>query len=157
GSIAGFLFGAGKTWTAWLSARRPGDEIDLIGPLGQGFRRDKNARHLLLVANGLGVAPLVSLAEEGVAAGADVVMLIDAANSGGLYPTDRLPTEVEIVALTQDGSSGRKGTALDAFGELQPWADQIFLSGGHELVEGVRAHLKRNVSSQPAQVIVEER
>lgn len=156
-STAGFLFGMGKTWADWLSTRRPGDEIDLIGPLGHGFRRDKGARHLLLIANGLGVAPLVSLAEEGVASGANVVLIVDSATKDGLYPTKRLPAEVEIVALTSDGSSGRQGSALDAFAELQPWADQIFLSGGRDLIEGVRSTLKRAVSGQPVQAIIEER
>ncbi len=40
--------------TAWLTHLRPGEQIDMLGPLGQGFQVDPRSRHLLLVAGGLG-------------------------------------------------------------------------------------------------------
>jgi dihydroorotate dehydrogenase electron transfer subunit len=153
----GFLFGSGKTWTAWLAARRPGDAVDLIGPLGNGFRRDPAARHLLVAAEGLGIAPMVALAEEAVAAECAVTVVLDAPSASQLYPVERLPAEVEVVVLTHDGSSGRRGRAIDGIAELLGWADQTFIAGSSRLQDEVRATLKRQASRTPVQVIVEER
>ena len=51
--------------TRILAARKPGSSLDLMGPLGRGFDLDR-ARWLstaVLVAGGVGVAPLFQLAE----------------------------------------------------------------------------------------------
>ena len=52
--------------TAWLAVRQPGDLLDVFGPLGQGFTLQPRTRHLLLAAGGMGIAPLVAMAEEGL-------------------------------------------------------------------------------------------
>jgi dihydroorotate dehydrogenase electron transfer subunit len=153
----GFLFGTGKTWTNWLAGRRPGDGVDLIGPLGNGFRSDTAARRLLIVAEGLGIAPMVALAEEAVAAGREVTVVVDAPSAGALYPIERLPAAVEVVAFTHDGSTGRQGRASDGFAELLGWADQAFLAGSRRLLDEARALLARHHARTPVQVIVEER
>src|SRR3990170_2150624 len=92
--------------TAWLSQRQPGDRVFCWGPLGRGYSVRRTARNLLLVAGGIGVAPLVWLASEAVAAERNVVMLLGARTAGGVFPSHLLPAEVELVVTTDDGSLG---------------------------------------------------
>ena len=61
--------------TAWLTRLRPGDRLDMLGPLGQGFQVDPRSRHLLLVAGGLGIADVRLLADEAIRDGRQVVLL----------------------------------------------------------------------------------
>jgi dihydroorotate dehydrogenase electron transfer subunit len=53
--------------TELLSRKRPGDTADVIGPLGNGFSFTRSTvrspRSTILVAEGMGVAPLFALAE----------------------------------------------------------------------------------------------
>ncbi|WP_026487468.1 dihydroorotate dehydrogenase electron transfer subunit [Caldanaerobius polysaccharolyticus] len=49
--------------TRALSQLKPGDEIDVIGPLGRGFDVDKVKDKALVVGGGLGIAPMVYLAK----------------------------------------------------------------------------------------------
>ena len=56
----GFLIDPIGPGTRALCAARPGDEIDVLGPLGNGFRR---AAKPLLVGGGIGVAPFPYLSE----------------------------------------------------------------------------------------------
>ena len=53
--------------TELLSLKRPGEMLDIIGPLGNGFSVSKCTVHgpqsTVLIAGGVGVAPLVALAE----------------------------------------------------------------------------------------------
>ena len=64
--------------TAWLAARRPGDRVYCWGPLGAGYKVGRASNNLLLVAGGIGIAPLVWLAEGQVAQGRNVTLVIGA-------------------------------------------------------------------------------
>ena len=47
--------------TDWLARRDAGEYLDVMGPLGRGFRLDREGRYLL-VGGGIGVPPLLSCA-----------------------------------------------------------------------------------------------
>jgi dihydroorotate dehydrogenase electron transfer subunit len=53
--------------TNWLSKLIKDAELDIIGPLGNGFTIDDEAKSVLLVAGGIGIAPLKFLAETALA------------------------------------------------------------------------------------------
>ncbi len=95
--------------TDWMTRLRPGDPIDMLGPLGRPFEVDPRSRHLLLVAGGLGIAGVRFLADEAIRAGRQVVLLFGAAAARDVYPSSLLPDEVEYVVATDDGSLGRPG------------------------------------------------
>ncbi len=52
----------GKGTTA-LSQLKPGDRVDLLGPLGNGYHVAQGVTTAILVAGGIGVPPVVALAE----------------------------------------------------------------------------------------------
>jgi dihydroorotate dehydrogenase electron transfer subunit len=58
----GFLFEAVGPGTRALAGLEPGDELRLLGPLGNGFRLD--VERPLLVGGGIGIAPLPYLSGE---------------------------------------------------------------------------------------------
>ena len=47
--------------TTWLAQRKEGEQLDVLGPLGRGFRLDRQGRYLL-AGGGIGVPPLLSCA-----------------------------------------------------------------------------------------------
>lgn len=58
--ILGRIVGPG---TAWLAARRPGDTVNLLGPLGRPFSIHTGGEIPILVAGGVGLPPIRWLAE----------------------------------------------------------------------------------------------
>lgn len=74
--------------TALLSTWKPGDRINIIGPLGRGFRVPPDQRRIALVGGGMGVAPLFFLARELVTAGRPVVVF-QGARTGAELEIDR--------------------------------------------------------------------
>jgi dihydroorotate dehydrogenase electron transfer subunit len=50
--------------TLLLSRKHPGENIDVLGPLGQGFEIDFSAARSILVSGGIGVASMMFLAEK---------------------------------------------------------------------------------------------
>ncbi len=115
--------------TAWFTQLRPGDRIDMLGPLGRPFEVDPRSQHLLLVAGGLGIAGVRALADEAIRAGRQVTLLFGAASAREVYPSSLLPDEVEYVVATDDGSMGHHGFVTDLVPDYEGWADQAFACG----------------------------
>jgi dihydroorotate dehydrogenase electron transfer subunit len=115
--------------TQWLARMQPGQRSEMLGPLGRGFEVDPQARHLLLVAGGLGMAGVRSLADEALARGRHVVLLFGAASAAEVYPSSLLPDEVEYVVATDDGSFGHRGRVTELVPSFEAWAEQCFACG----------------------------
>ena len=115
--------------TEWMARTRPGELLEMLGPLGRSFDRDPRTRHVLLVAGGLGMAGVRSLADEALAAGCNVTLLFGAASAAQVYPSSLLPDEVEYVVATDDGSFGHKGFVTELVPQFEAWADQCFACG----------------------------
>jgi len=67
--------------TQALADRNPGETVDLLGPLGNGFTIGPSTEQALLVAGGIGVAPLLALAQELRLRGRQVTALVGALDS----------------------------------------------------------------------------
>jgi dihydroorotate dehydrogenase electron transfer subunit len=137
--------GAGR-----LVEARPGDEFAALGPLGSGYQLGGRVSRALLVAAGHGVAPLVGLAEQALARGVAVTLLLGAPTAAQLLPLAYLPDEAEVVVATDDGSRGHRGAVTDLVGGYLDWADALYA--------GLRETLRRARGPRrpmPAQVAVE--
>lgn len=129
-------FGRGS---AWLAERKPGEKLAVLGPLGNSFTLSPRAQRVLMVAGGVGVAPLVMLSDEVVAKSIDVVFVMGAANEGGLLAASELSEGIEYLAATDDGSRGHHGLATEVVADHVRWADQIFACGPEPMYRTLRA------------------
>ncbi len=150
-----FLFAVVGRGTEWLSCRQEGDKIDLLGPLGRGFSIEPGAKKLLLVAGGIGIAPLLFLAQRAGAQGYKVIILLGAQTAARLYPKDLLPPEIELLLTTEDGTAGRKGLATDFLPELAEGADQIFACGPTDMYRSMAS--QQILKQKPVQISLEAR
>lgn len=103
--------------TEIMSEMKEYDDIDLLGPVGNGYRIDTNIRTAVLVGGGIGVAPLLSLAERIISQCSKLKSLI--LLLGGKGRADVLCVEeferlgVEVRVATEDGSLGHRGLVVD--------------------------------------------
>lgn len=132
------LFNIVGKGTRWLSLRKKGDTLNIFGPLGNGFTIDPDARNLLIVAGGIGIAPLCFLAERAAAAGKKVTLLIGARSAGCLFPVSSpqslydggmLPSNICVITATDDGSEGCRGPVTGLVPAYAEGIDQIFACG----------------------------
>jgi dihydroorotate dehydrogenase electron transfer subunit len=144
--------GPGSTW---LTERRPGDTVDVVGPLGRPFPPAPPGARALLVGGGYGAAALVGLAARLRDAGHEVDAVAGAAGA------DRLCSVQELTGLasrmevtTDDGSSGRQGLVTLAVGDLLPDAGVVYACGPMPMLRAVaEAATARGI---PSYVAVEE-
>jgi dihydroorotate dehydrogenase electron transfer subunit len=142
--------------TAWLAAQPAGTVVRMYGPLGNGLRLPREPGNLLLVAGGVGVAPMVDAACEAVAAGHQVVAFMGARSARQLLPADEWPREVEYLVVTEDGSAGAKGFVTQHLGEYQRWASRIYACGPNAMFQALADVLRANGRRQRPEILAEE-
>lgn len=112
------LYEVAGVGTASLAGKKAGQDIDIIGPAGNGFGYYKGLKRLILVGGGIGVAPLLFAAQEGLRRKLETVMLIGARNRDCLLCVADFKTlGCAVETITDDGSSGREGYVTDLIEE----------------------------------------
>jgi len=130
--------------------------IDLVGPLGCGWRVPEGIAHALIVTGGLGAAPLGMLAEELAAAGVAVTVAMGAPSAERLVGRtlfESVARRVEVA--TDDGSSGEHGFVTGPVERLLAQAsfDQIYACGP-EVMQRIVAGMAAKAET-PCQVSLE--
>jgi len=133
--------------TGILAGKKPGDALDILGPLGKGYALGEGVRgrRACLVGGGRGIAPLYFLGRELQARQAVVTVLY-----GGRSESDiPLRKKFEAAGLglrcsTDDGSCGFAGLATDLLrGEIDRAApDALYVCGPDAMMKAV-AELSR--------------
>ncbi|MCF7875051.1 MAG: dihydroorotate dehydrogenase electron transfer subunit [Candidatus Omnitrophica bacterium] len=115
------LFKVRGRGTKALAQKRKNDRLDIIGPLGNGFKI-KKGENSILVGGGIGVAPLLFLAQKLVECSTFNVQRSTLENIILLGAKDRKEVVCEkefknlgfrIKVATEDGSKGQKGFVTD--------------------------------------------
>lgn len=151
---ADFLYLVHGKFTQALTGSRPGDELLVWGPLGNGFAAPPT-EHLLLVAGGIGQTALLAVARErlGLAAygegGREVgpatrVTFCWGARTSGLFACtdDFRKAGCDVHLATLDGSAGTQGTVIDLLdlrwaAGLDAAATRIACCGPEKMMEAV--------------------
>jgi len=109
--------------TKWLSMQKPGEELDILGPLGNGFTIPEGK--FIIVGGGIGTPPMLSVAQ---AANKKAVTILGFRDKSKII----LQKEFEevckkVIITTDDGSDGIKGFVT---GELE----KLLATGEYEAV-----------------------
>ena len=115
----------------------PGDRLDILGPLGNGFplERCPEGKKAFLIGGGIGVPPMVQLAKE-LGGEAQVV----AGYRDELFLTEELKKNGALYVATEDGSAGTKGNVLDCIRENALTADVIYACGPTPMLRAIKAY-----------------
>ena len=92
--------------TKWLSERRAGESINILGPLGNGFEYFEGKK-AVFVGGGIGVMPLLDIAKK--YAENSHVILGFRSKSNVILEDDYNHSGASIEIATDDGSYGRRG------------------------------------------------
>lgn len=159
--------------TAWMATRKPGDAVNILGPIGRPFRADARLRRAVLVGGGIGIPPLIWLARTLAERGVNVLAVY------GVRSAEMMPLRVDrsavvasaqdrptlcieefarhgvcSVVCTDDGSLGRRGFVTDALiahlAAAPPDADTCVFTCGPDVMMRAVADICRqqNVACQ---------
>lgn len=103
-----FLYKVTGEGTRALAGLRPGDTLNVLGPLGIGFTIRDDWQNLLLLARGVGLATLAPLAQEAQRLGRNLLAICSARHPDVLMSVDHFKAlGAEVVTVTDaEGTSG---------------------------------------------------
>jgi dihydroorotate dehydrogenase electron transfer subunit len=144
--------------TIWLSEQPKNSCLDILGPLGNGFTIQPRSNKLLLIAGGMGIAPLNFLAVTAQKKGCSVTLRQGAKTRLHICKDEHKPARVTFIAVTEDGSTGEKGLVIDGLSELLNQVDQIFACGPMLMYHDMASRRKAlKLEGKPVQVSLEAR
>ena len=147
--------------TEWLTSLKKENSLDILGPLGNGFNVAKtpsDTLSFLMIAGGIGIAPLRFLIEKVKPSCRQIILLQGAATANKLYPKELLPPEVSLTAATEDGTAGHKGLITDLIPAFATTADEIFACGPMPMFRYLAEHQKAlKLIDKPVSISLEMR
>jgi dihydroorotate dehydrogenase electron transfer subunit len=152
-----FLFKIAGAGTRALASLGVGDRLDMMGPLGVGFRLDPGLRHIVAVGRGAGLATLAPLAKAATANDTSVTAIFSARRaellvSAGLFESHG----AKVIAVTDsEGTSGPDNVERILRGLLAEGKCEAFFTCGSSRLLRVQQRLAREFGI-PGQVAMEQ-
>jgi len=162
------------TATRWMQSLREGDALSLLGPLGNEFSMDDSRNTAWLVAGGVGLPPMLFLAEALRNAGKNVIAFCGAqtrellalslnpdsppspnAHAASFSVREFASSGVPVILSTDDGTlgyAGRIGDAMVAFHQANPIDEGgliVYACGPEPMMRFVAEHcIARGISCE---------
>lgn len=124
---------AGKG-TEEFSVLHTGDQLEVVGPLGNGF--PTKSQKAFLIGGGIGIPPMLELAKT---LDCEKQIILGYRNDE-LFLADELKRQGEVYIATEDGSVGTEGNVLDAIRENALSADIIYACGPTPMLRALKEY-----------------
>lgn len=105
--------------TAQMSEMVPGDQLDILTGLGNGYDLTVSGDKPVLLGGGVGVPPMYNLAKKLMAQGKIVTVILGFNTKSEIFYEDEFKAlGCDVIVATADGSYGVKGFATTPLAEL---------------------------------------
>ena len=129
-----------NTGTEAFSKMQPGDKIEALGPLGNGFPLEEaEGKKVFLIGGGIGIPPMLETAKQLNAQKTAVLGYRDE-----LFLNEEFAKYADVYVATEDGSAGTKGNVLNAIQEKALEADVIFACGPTPMLRALKEYAAAN-------------
>lgn len=126
------------TGTKEFSGLKAGDDIKLLGTLGNGFPID--SKSTILIGGGIGIPPMLETAKQ--IEGERIIVL--GFRDSDTFLVDEIESYGKAYIATEDGSIGTKGNVLDAIRENNISAKRILACGPKPMLRAVKKYAVEN-------------
>lgn len=100
--------------TEIMSNLKAGDQVSLLGPLGNGIKFPKNIKRIAIVCRGIGVAPMLAIIDKAKEKGIDIYAYLSAATEDLLLVKKEIKRKAKSLYITTDDASlGIPGKVTD--------------------------------------------
>ena len=129
--------------TRRMAEMQPGELLNCVLPLGNGFTPAKSGEKVLLVGGGVGVAPLLYMGAEMQKAGIEPTFLLGARSAKNLLMLPLFKRYGRVFMTTEDGSEGEKGFVTNHSLLQQEHFDRISTCGPTPMMKAVARYARQ--------------
>lgn len=122
-----------------MSSLEIGTKLDVIVNLGNGFDTSLS-ENPLLIAGGIGIAPMVALAKEFNSKGIKPTLIYGAAKKEDIVLINELNKITNLIICTDDGSLGYKGNTVSYLKEHSINYDKYYACGPQVMLKYLALH-----------------
>lgn len=137
------VFEVRGTGTEYLSMKKPGDSVDIIGPLGNSFDISANYRKIAVVGGGIGVFPLLFLLKEMKHVRKSAFLGFKSVEKSVLLDEFQKETD-NLYISTDDGSLGSKGFVTEQL-------EQKLMEGTYDIIYSCGPSVMMKKTAEAAQ------
>ena len=134
--------------TTVLASRKPGESLDILGPLGNSFSLPpKGTKQVVMVGGGIGVAPFLVLADALAKKNYEMILLYGGRTKGHVLPFNEFKKNgCKVYVATDDGSAGTKGYVSNLFSKINPDPKStiLYTCGPHAMMIAVQKFAKEH-------------
>lgn len=133
--------------TKMLTEKRPGDLLDVLGPLGNAFcLPPKDVTQIVFIAGGIGVAPFMLFSDQIKKHKAQKILLYGGRSKEHTFSlNDFKKNGVKCFVSTDDGSVGVKGRVSELFSHIQVSSKtMIYTCGPRAMMKAVASFAKEH-------------
>ena len=123
--------------TLRMARAEPGEPFSLLGPLGNTWRPHTPGRKQVLVGGGVGIAPLLFLARQLQAEGADLSLIYGGRSARDLPLVDEARELGRVELTTEDGSLGTHGRVTDVLARVIDANAEVYTCGPDRMMAKV--------------------
>lgn len=125
--------------TTLLAEKSPGEMVDVLGPLGNGFPLTavKRGQRAILVGGGVGVPPLLELAKQLWQNGVSVTSILGFQTSNAVFYETEFARFGKVYVTSVDGSYGSRGFVTDLLAKEQISGDVVYACGPTAMLKAV--------------------
>ncbi len=120
-----------------FSTYKTGEEVMLLGPVGNGFPLEEAKGHAVLMGGGIGVPPILQLSKE---LRSESVTAVMGYRTGDMFLKEDFEKYVKTEIATEDGSFGVRGNVLDVLREKNLPCDVIFACGPMPMLRAIKKY-----------------
>lgn len=127
--------------TSLLAEKTAGQEVDVLGPLGNGFpvTEARPGETAVLVGGGVGVPPMFELAKQLAQKGVSVISVLGFQTFNAVFYEKELARFGEVYVATADGSHGMKGFVTDILVRSDFGADIVYACGPTPMLRAIES------------------
>ena len=136
-----FVYRPAGAGTQTFTKLVPGDPIDLLGPLGNGYDLERLAgKRVLLLGGGIGIPPMLELAAalRKAEPAAEVTAALGYRTAQLFLAEEFRETGAQVLIAAEDGTAGTRGTVLGAVREAGAEADAVCACGPMPMLRAVK-------------------
>ncbi len=133
----GFYYKVVGRGTENMTRMRPGETVDMMGPLGNTF--PQTSGRAFLIGGGIGIAPLLYLAEKILDSGGEVSMALGYRTADDVYHdfAADIRNRCDVDIYTEDGTMGYKGYPTDGIANKKE--DILYCCGPDVMMRAVES------------------